>query len=325
MKSRIAPHGHKDVLRFKLKTDSATCPPTEIRITPSTARIEQWIITKIDFISAILQTGKALRDVYVIPPYESRDKNVFYWLLLAASFGFVNSNAKWQEHSDECLQDLGFKQLLYVPQLFYINHDGELIALALKVVDDVLFTGENDVVDKIFASIESRYELRTVVRGPGQFLFFGLRPEKDENFDIIVHADQKLDELEGFPLSRIRRKDGNARLSTLEQKAFNSLNSSLGWFGIASSPLCSFYSSYLQQRDPIATVCDLIFQINTLRLLKKLGTFICYTIPDSVNSTSASILVFSDAGRKVDHGKISVLAGLLLGDAEEGSVFHTLS
>ena len=324
MKSRIAPHGNKDEQRFDLRTDSATCPPTGIRIVTSIARIFKWILVKIDFKSAFLQTGKALRDVYVIPPYESRDRQ-FYWLLLTAAYGLVNANAKWQKQSDDCLRDLGFKQLLYVPQLFYIQRNNEPIVLAVKVVDDVLFAGETPVVNKIVQAIESRYQLRTVVRGPGRFLFFGLRIEQDENFDITVDADQKLDALEAFPISRARRKNGTHHLNSIEQKAFNSLNSSLGWLGIAASPLCSFYSSYLQQRAPTATVSDLISQINYLRVLKKTGTAIHFALPEGTRSAQASIMVFSDAGRKFDHGQLSVLAGLLLGDTEKYSVFHTLS
>lgn len=40
---------------------------------------------------------------------------------------------------------------------------------------------------------------------------------------------------------------------------------------------------------------------------------------------SASILLFFDAGRKVENGQISVLCGLLLCDAEQRAVFHTSS
>lgn len=72
-------------------------------------------------------------------------------------------------------------------------------------------------------------------------------------------------------------------------------------------------------------MCDFITHINSLRLLKKLGTSICYTHTNGFESTKASILVFYNAGRKVDHGQISGLCGLLTDDAEEGAVLHTLS
>ena len=42
MKARIAPHGNKDKDRSDLKSDSATCPPTGIRLLLSIAAIKKW-------------------------------------------------------------------------------------------------------------------------------------------------------------------------------------------------------------------------------------------------------------------------------------------
>lgn len=118
MKARIAPHGNKDREKAKLKTDSSTCAPTGIRILLSLATLFQCCLAKIDFESAFLQNGIAKRDVYVVPPRESNDKKIL-WLLLTASYGLVNANAKWQEQSDELfLSSLGLTQLVYVPQFF---------------------------------------------------------------------------------------------------------------------------------------------------------------------------------------------------------------
>ena len=136
MKARIAPHGNKDKDRFELKTDSAQCPPTGIRILASVSTIMKWPIAKIDFASAFLQTGDAKRDVYVIPPRECRRRSN-YWLLLTSAYGLVNANAKWQEHCDYLFSSLGLLQSRYVPQLFFSKGKG-LEILAVKIVDDVL-------------------------------------------------------------------------------------------------------------------------------------------------------------------------------------------
>ena len=72
---------------------------------------------EIDFTTAFLQSGIATRDVYIVPPKESKDRFV-YWLLLTAAYGLVNANAKWQEEIDGYLLSLGFEQSVYIPQLF---------------------------------------------------------------------------------------------------------------------------------------------------------------------------------------------------------------
>lgn len=118
LEGRIVPHGNKDRDRDNLKSDSASCSPSGIRILLSTSSIMGWPLAKIDFTSAYLQTGEALRDVFVQPPRECRKRSA-YWLLLTAAYGLVNAGAKWQEHSDRILCSFGLQQFKYVPQLFY--------------------------------------------------------------------------------------------------------------------------------------------------------------------------------------------------------------
>ena len=110
MKARIASHGNKDRDKEILKTDSCTCPPTVIRLLLSVASPMKWTVTKIDFKAAFLQTGMAQRDVYVVPRNEIERKN-YYWLLLTASYGVLNTNAKWQSAIDDYFKSLGFYQL----------------------------------------------------------------------------------------------------------------------------------------------------------------------------------------------------------------------
>jgi len=104
-----------------------------------------------------------------------------------------------------------------------------------------------------------------------------------------------------------------------------SINSSLGWLGIAASPFCAFYASYLQQKLPNACVSSLVSQVNALRLLKKLGSRIFFPRPEDGKKESVSIAVFADAGRTLDHGQLSIVAGLLIGPLSENSILHVYS
>lgn len=324
MKARIAPHGNKDKEKYSLKSDSASCPPTGIRLLLSIAAIMKWPLSKIDFTSAFLQTGEAQRDVYVIPPRESKDKSMC-WLLLTAAYGLVNAGAKWQDQCDKFFRGLGLKQLTYVPQVFYLKSANTLEMLAVKVVDDVLFAGPVSTVKKVIEKIKKVYELGTIVYGPAAFLFFGLHIVQDDTMEIFVHADDKLDALTCFPIDRHRRKDLEELLNPVELSSFRSVNSSLVWLGIASSPFCALYASYLQQKAPNARVKDLIAQINSIRLLKKLGSKISYKRHDSGVSKSVALLVFSDAAKTNSHGQLCFIAGLLFGDFASGSIFHVIS
>ena len=170
MKARIAPHGNEDLERYSLKTDSESCSPLGIRILLSAVVVKKWHLTKIHITRAFLQTGSAQRDVYVIPPRECSNRE-FYWLLLAASYGLLNTNAKWQKHSDATFEKLGLLNVAYVPQLFCRKVDGELRLIVLKVVDDILIGGLTDDRKAFVQKLKEHYVIGTIVHTPSFMKF----------------------------------------------------------------------------------------------------------------------------------------------------------
>lgn len=114
LKARIAPHGNEDSHKNMMKSDCAMRSPVGIRIVLTTAATRRWPLIKADVKSAFLQTGKAERHVYVRSPRESRDKR-HYWLLLAAAYGLVNANAKFQVQADELITSIGLSHMAVVP------------------------------------------------------------------------------------------------------------------------------------------------------------------------------------------------------------------
>lgn len=94
LKACIAPHGNEDDLKDSLSKECTTCPPTGIRILEYIASDFGWKLYKTEVEAAFLQTGKAQRDVYFRPRREIKMKVSHLWVLLAASYGLVNANAK---------------------------------------------------------------------------------------------------------------------------------------------------------------------------------------------------------------------------------------
>lgn len=111
----------------------------------------------------------------------------------------------------------------------------------------------------------------------------------------------------------------------IEMASYRSLCSSIGWIGIAASPFCAFYASYLQQKVPACKVRDLIWQINAIKHLQRLGSTIQFVRPTEKKEYQLSVVVFSDASRKENYGQLGVFGGLLIGDLKKGSAFHALS
>lgn len=325
VKARIAPHGNKDSMKDDLKKDSAMCSPVGMRVALSICTMKRWNFAKIDFTSAFLQSGLAERDVYVVPPRES-GKRVYYWLLLTAAYGLVNAGAKWQQTIDNSLAKLGFLQLAYIPQLFYMKKEDSLLSiLAVKVVDDILLVGDTSDLKSVIKHIRSEYKVGTVVYGPGNMLFNGMNITCDEESTLTVDADTKIAALEPLLLDRCRRKNIEDQANAIEISGFRSVNGSIGQIGSTASPFCSFSSSILQQKIPNLKVKSIVEQVTHVRNLKKFGSMIKFKRPSEKGPFDLSIVVFSDASRGNDAGQLGYLSGLLIGPFQEGSVFHTLS
>lgn len=324
LKARIAPHGNEDSLKTVLRSDCCMCSPVGIRVILMIAAMKKWKVSNADVTSAFLQTGKAARKVYVVPPRESGHKDKL-WLLLTAAYGLVNSNAKWQIMSDQVLVDFGLVQCPYIPQLFYKIQDRKLVLLVGKIVDDLLMTGVQEQVSVFIKHFNSKFKFGSVTSGPGKLRFYGLDITQHDDYTSSIKGDEKLTALESVPLTRSRRREINEQMNEIEKSSFMSVNSSLNWLGITASPLCSFYASFLQQRLPLNTVANLTLQSAVLRKLKRFGTTITYTNPPRNKHYNVSVVVFADAGRIEESAQISTLSGVLIGPLEKGSVYYTLN
>ena len=325
LKSRIAPHGNEDKEKENLTTDCQTCPPVGIRIVCSIASLMGWKLKRADAKGAFLKTGRAQRNVYVKPPSESKMRSTHLWLLLVAAYGLVNSGAKWQHQSDELIINMGFLQSKHIPQLFYLFVDGSLRIILAKIVDDIILTGEDDDTNAFIEHFNSIYELGSVASGPGELRFYGTNVIQLDDFTIEINAEDKMSSISQYEFSRQRRKQIEEPINYLEKNAFMSFNSTLGWIGSTVSPLCSFYSSYLQQKLPGTKVKHIIEQNSIIKKLQKQGTGIVYPRPPLNKEFQLSVVVFADASKSNENGQLGIVTGLLIGDLCEGSVLHNIS
>lgn len=91
-------------------------------------------------------------------------------------------------------------------QFYKCDSSALLTIVAVKIYDDVRFAGPKCVLQDSIAKIEKQYKLGTVVYGPRSFLYYGLQISQDSDYTITAIADAKLDILEGYPITRQRRK-----------------------------------------------------------------------------------------------------------------------
>lgn len=120
----------------------------------------------------------------------------------------------------------------------------------------------------------------------------GLNLKQKEDATIIINANDKLNAMESYLLSRIRRQVVDDALPPIELKLFISLNCAVRWLGITSSLLCTEFASRMQQLTPQAKVEVILAHAAASRQLRKLGTSQIFTRPLPGSTHSLSLLFF---------------------------------
>lgn len=99
LKARIALHGKEDSAKDKPHSDCIICYPVGMCTILSTFSLRKWSQSKINVKTAFLQTVESERNVYALPPRDSKDKERCVWLLLTAKYGRIDANDMWQVFS----------------------------------------------------------------------------------------------------------------------------------------------------------------------------------------------------------------------------------
>lgn len=80
-------------------------------------------------------------------------------------------------------------------------------------------------------------KLGIVCSGPGELGFFGMNIIQNQDKIIRIDARDKMESIMEYAISRPRRRLHVKPMNLLENSAFSSVNSSLGWLGVSAARL----------------------------------------------------------------------------------------
>lgn len=92
-----------------------------------------------------------------------------------------------------------------IPQLLVLKESKDITLLAIKIVDDVLMTETNYVLQKYVIFFNSHFRLGEIIHGPYVLRFYEMNITQNIDYTVSIHADDKLSALEQCPISRTRR------------------------------------------------------------------------------------------------------------------------
>ena len=186
-----------------------------------------WTIQTGDISVAFLHALAATSDLYMYPPTEfyTPDSGVI-WKLNKAIYGLRSSPKAWQAHLAETLQHLGLHRSTAEPNVYFTTSRDCYI---LVYVDDLMFLGVDNTINKIFGAIQQHLMLRsTGALTPGNTVAFLGRniTNMGDHYEISLADSYTTNLLEDTSLSNCKpaTTPGTSALKTATAEQEQKLN-----------------------------------------------------------------------------------------------------
>ena len=158
VRARIVAKGYTEEINDNDDIFASTPIFCVLRMLLVLALCNNWMCLTGDISTAFLHAAAATADLFMYPPaefYNTFDQIV--WRLNKAIYGLRSSPKAWQNHLAEVMQQLGLRRLVSEPNV-YATPGGD--SYILCYVDDLLFIGQQETVNKLFRSIQQHLLLR---------------------------------------------------------------------------------------------------------------------------------------------------------------------
>lgn len=167
-------------------------------------------------------------------------------------------------------------------------------------------------------------ELVIIKNGTEHLRYVVLNLVQSDYYTKFLDCDEKLAGIAAVPISRLRRRELEAGVSTGEDSSFASLNSTVGWLGITADLFSAAFVSMHEKAAPSETVRDCLAQSSDIRTIQAMG-YTIFSRAYDVERLKRYVTIFSDAGRSATNGQLCYIAGLLLEELQLKSIYHVLS
>lgn len=99
---------------------------------------------------------------------------------------------------------LGLSQSRYIIQLIHKREGGKLVLVVAKIADDPKAAETEEMAQDFIEEFNKTFKLGGVNHGPGKLRRFGMTTTQNEDFTIEEDAEDKMDSLTKYPITRHR-------------------------------------------------------------------------------------------------------------------------
>lgn len=217
----------------------------------------------------------------------------------------MNSNAKWQLKSDAVLTSLFLMQSSAIPQMFiHLDCNVHVDLSIIKNFNDIFAPCTGETLRFSATEFGHKFDLGKINHGLGRLRFFRINIVQHEKFSFTLDVDDNLQAIEQNSLSRVRRRQCEKSINSIELTSFMSINFRISWLLITSLLLCAFHPKHLQQKIKDSKVSALTSRVSASNQLKRYGKMTNYPIPPVQYLQELILVAFADASRSESRSQV---------------------
>ena len=286
-KARLVARGFEEQTAH-LQKDAPTCAREVVRLVIFIASIKRWTCRSVDVKAAYLQGDDITREVFLRPPVEFDNGKI--WKLKKTVYGLCDAARAWYMRVKSVLIELGVQKCPLDNSLFFWHVNGVLKGVICIYVDDFLFAGTKEFVEKIIMRFMKKFQIGNT--GNVNFTYVGLRINS-YNDGLTLDQDHYIKSLSSIIISKERALNKSDDLNKKELAAFRTLVGQLSWISTHTRPDIAFETCEFGSLFTGAKVSDLMRLNKLVERVKNISVHLYF--PRLESTKKYTIKCFTDA------------------------------
>lgn len=312
-----------------IRKESATARVDVVRLMLAMLNFKTFKAGLVDIKGAYTQSGPLQHDIYVRSPQAwHKTPGGYFWYLTKLPYGIREGGRQWVAKMEAwVLDDRSLENVYSVFQMFVkTGRSGLVISILAKIAADILFAGEDSMMEEFVQSIQKRFHLSKAMTD-SRTNFNGSTIEQGINGNIAMEINEYLQSIHTIPMEKSGRKKSSEKYSKEEYDLYPCLAGSIIWAGQETVPQALFIGSYLQQDAPRLKVRTIINGNKRVKDIKDLVPSINFR---KVNGDIQKIEIWSysdacfDMVAERDYGGTGMIVVLKRETESHGSMFHLI-
>ena len=262
-KARLVARGFEENTT-DLPKDSPTVSREAIRFLIFFAAFYKWDCHTLDVKSAYLQGDNIKRVIYLRPPPEFNNGNL--WKLKKTVYGLCDAARAWYIRVKNELINLSVQMCGLDNSLFMWHRNGKLEGIICIYVDDFLWSGTENFEKQVINKLKEKFLIGSSASITFTYVGLSIKSYSD---GITIDQTQYISSLNTIPVSKDRISQKKSQLLESEIVAYRALVGQLNWVATHTRPDIAFETCELSVSLKKGTMTDLIRLNKLVERVKK--------------------------------------------------------